>query len=195
MDCIKRTLFFAMIAALILGIPCTRVTAGAGDALNPLPADSGKSFRVVFSLTKGETSKDSHEYRYSFVITENRITYTGPYGECIRGQCEHKKIEFALTPGQYAQLLALLEAESLYKDYSETRASHGLGTWVSGSLMITNEGRSGRIYIEGMLNNWSNRNKPSKLEISARAREQLNKLQHLQYFISNIAKGHFPQYH
>jgi len=155
------------------------------------PVDDG--FRLTFSLTDGETSKDSHQIRWSCRIEGLQVVYSGPYGECERGQCQHKEIRFVLTAAQRAEVLALLQSEPRFVDLEEVLPDRGIGKWVQASLEFQHEAKTLRIRIGGMTHAWGKTDGKGVLGEDARGR--LHGLDALRRKLAALAAGHFKGYH
>ncbi|MBU1245216.1 hypothetical protein KKD52_14875 [Myxococcota bacterium] len=155
------------------------------------PVDDG--FRLTFSLIDGETSKDSHQIRWSCRIEGLQVVYSGPYGECERGQCQHKEIRFVLTAAQRAEVISLLQSEARFVDLEEVLADRGIGKWVQASLEVKHETKVLRIRIGGMTHAWGKTDKKNMLGADARGR--LAAMDALRRRLAAFAAGHFKDYH
>jgi len=155
------------------------------------PVDDG--FRLTFSLIDGETSKDSHQIRWSCRIEGLQVVYSGPYGECERGQCPHKEIRFLLTAVQRAEVLSLLQSEQRFVDLEEVLAERGIGKWVQASLEVKHETKNLRILIGGMTHAWGKTD--GKGVLGEAARGHLSALDALRRKLAALAAGHFKGYH
>jgi len=163
----------------------------ADPAPAPVPADDG--FRLAFSLTDGETSKDSHQVVWSCRIEGHAVTYSGPHGGCERGQCPHRETKFNLTAAQRAGVIALLQTQDLLRDHETVRPVKGIGKWVRSSLQVTRDGRATRLRVEGMTNEWGRTE--GKTVLDAEARAVLSAFDALRRRLGALAKGHFSEYH
>ena len=163
----------------------------APAAADPAPKDDG--FRLDFSLTFGETSKDSHRIVTSCRVTGMRAVYSGPYGECERGQCEHKETSFNLDAEQRAKLVALVREGGLLSELQEAHPDRTIGRWIEASLTVTAAEGSGRIAIDGMTNAWG-KTDPGAPLISDNAQAKLSALDAVKRYLAEIAAIHFPEY-
>ena len=177
--------------------------APSGKETSPLPlppsppttvsAPKDDGFRLDFSLIDGETSKDSHQIIYSCRVAGMRAVYSGPYGECERGQCEHKETSFNLDAEQRAKLIALVRERGLLSELQEAHPERTIGRWVEASLTVTAAEGSGRIAIDGMTNAWG-KTDPGAPLISDDAQAKLSALDALRRYLAEIAAIHFPEY-
>ena len=165
--------------------------AGTGAPKQAPPADDG--FRLQFKLTDGETSKDSHQIRWACRIEGLQAVYSGPYGECERGQCPHKEIRFALSGTQRAEVVALLRSDARFRNFEEVRPGRGIGKWVQASLQVTYEKISLQMRVDGMTNAWGKTD--GKSVLSKDARGYLSALGDLRRRLATFAAGHFAGYH
>ncbi len=186
--------------------PSKPVPPDAGPS-RPVPPDAGPSrpvppepsppvddgFRLTFSLTDGETSKDSHQIRWSCRIEGLQAVYSGPHGECERGQCQHKEIRFELTAAQRAEVLALLQSEPRLADFEEVLPDTGIGKWVQASLEFKHEAKTLRIRIGGMTHAWGR--KDGKGVLGEDARGRLAAMDALRRKLAALAALHFAGYH
>lgn len=163
----------------------------ADPAQAPVPSDDG--FRLAFSLTEGETSKDSHQVVWSCRIEGHTVVYSGPHGECERGQCPHRETKFNLTAAQRAEVIAVLDAQDLLRDHETLRPVKGIGRWVRSSLQVTRDGKAIRLRVEGMTNEWGRTEGKTVLDDDARA--VLSAFDALRRRLAALAKGHFSEYH
>ena len=155
------------------------------------PVDDG--FRLDFSLTEGETSKDSHQIIYSCRVTGMRAVYSGPYGECERGQCEHKETSFDLDAGQRVKLIALVREGGLLSEFQEAHPDRTIGRWIEASLTVTAAEGSGRTAIGGMTDAWG-KTEPGALVISSDAQARVSALDAVKRYLAEIASIHYPEY-
>ena len=156
-----------------------------------VPTDDG--FRLEFSLTDGETSKDSHQIVWFCRIEGHSAVYSGPHGDCERGQCPHRETKFNLTAAQRAGVIAVLEAQDLLRDHETVRPVKGIGKWVRSSLQVTRDGRATRLRVEGMTNEWGRTE--GKTVLDADARTVLSAFDALRRRLAGLAKGQFAGYH
>lgn len=157
----------------------------------PVPADDG--FRLAFHLEDGETSKDSHRIVWSCRVAGFSVVYSGPHGECERGQCAHKETRFALSAAQREGVIAVLEERNLLRDHTSVRPVRGIGNWVKTTLQVTRSGKTTILRVEGMTNEWGRTEGKTVLDPDARA--VLSAFDALRRHLAAIAKGHFPEYH
>lgn len=179
--------FIFLIMALLCASPLCVVKDPASAAMDG-------DVRIKFTFTKGETSKDSHEIAYVFEIAGGRVIYSGPYGECVRGECEYKKIVFKLTVNELDEILSLANELGFYSAFSEIRPIKHVGSWVKASLVICRGERQGAIRVEGMVKNWGRRTSPAEPEISPRAREQMKKMERFGRAVTSMAKKRYGRY-
>jgi hypothetical protein len=81
-----------------------------------------------------EISKDSHSTRRKGRFDGRVLTVYGPYGECVRGRCEHKEVRLVLTPEEVTALDAQLVELALWDPMVEV---HEIPSGASSSHQTT----------------------------------------------------------
>ena len=151
------------------------------------------AYRIDLKITYGESSKDSHEMRYEIDFDGSKVIYFGPYGECERGQCEHKKLQFGVDDEEIGKLEALLNQQTLLTSFSEIKKDRDTGNWVESSLSITRKKENWSISIEGMTSTWHPEKK--ELDLSKEALKKLEAITALQKLFTQFAKAYLPSAH
>jgi len=155
----------------------------AGPALAPV------KLALELAYIKGERSKDNHAYRYECKIEDGRVTYSGPYGKCVRGQCEYKEVKFAISPAQAQGLLDEVDRLGLFAEFAETKDTKLTGHYYKLSLDVAGDKGKGAIRVYGMRKAWG---KDDSQNISEEAQGWVNNAEKLRRKIRDLVLPHLP---
>ncbi len=173
----RKVLLFSLFAGLCQAAPTPLKTE-----------DSSASMQL--KVVRGERSKDSHVYRYSCTVEGKEVSYSGPHGPCVRGQCPHKKIRFALSTTQEQRLSAQLKAAWLPKEYTELKPTDALGLYIKAELRVPSQAVS--VLVSGM----SKPLKPTPASVlSAAGAAQQDHIEAIRLLLTEFARGHDSTYH
>ncbi|MFV1958508.1 MAG: hypothetical protein ACC662_03740 [Planctomycetota bacterium] len=187
----------ALVLVLLLCGACGEQSPSRGDPLdagealvrNGEPAVAPGTLRLELAYTSGERSKDSHAYRTKCTIEGGHVRYSGPYGECVRGQCEHKEVTFTLSPAQVEDLRDEIDRLGLFANFEETRKTGLTGHYYDLSIEVAAGERTGAIRVSGMGKAWG---QDERQNISERARDWIDKVEDLRRKLLEFVRPHLP---
>ena len=161
----------------------------------PKPADPQPAQAVLLELsyTRGENSKDSHSNRFTCKIEGKQMTYSGPYGECERGQCSAKQITLTLTAADIDGLAAAIGKADLPATFREVKPVDAIGSYVRLSLAVAVGDRKAALTIYGMFSIW--RGGKRGKELSEAARTLLSSIDELRRQLRDLARRELPDAH
>lgn len=185
---------YRLIAILVFcGLACG--ANGNGFAASNVDSSVDPALRVTLYYIKGENSKDSHSYRYAITLDGRKISLEGPYGACVRGQCERKTLRFKLTEAEQAALAKRVTAKAFLKPFQEMRRFSALGSYLTLTLMAESKGRKAMVSIAGMRTIWSKTLKNAEQKLSPAALHRAEAVGSLVDAIVLITKKHDPRFH
>ena len=127
----------------------------AGCGASTPASVAGPELELELTYTTGENSRDSHESEYQFTVREGRLEFSGPYGECVRGLCDHKRVSLQLTEAELRDLAKRVDELTLPASFEVKGSSAEMGTFARMTLSLTRDGRvRSRLSVEGMTTSW-----------------------------------------